>query len=250
VSHLATSAGPNLIVDVGLITSGISILIATYAIWQAWVIFRISNVASKEAEHSTAAVGESVRKLEVLFDHLHTDMLGLLREIIGDMRRHAWHEPPSDRAGVEGQSPISHESARARREAVAEVSALAERAGASDAELHELKRAVRRTLDKAIDSSLQTERVSAQDAIRSQLTATIDYERRCGRTAIRADDLLGPLFERFDPEEVHRVLASMRKSGTVDWDPDDDYVEQADVIVYLAPEALAPQLRRGLALAR
>jgi len=253
VSHLAIPTGLDLGVDAGLIASGVSILIATYAIWQSWAFFRISKAASEEAERSSRAVGESVRKLEDLFDRLYTDTFKVMCEMIGDMRRHAWHGPPSDQSATATgeQRPVSHEAARVRREAVAEVSALVERLGASDTQMHQLEGAVRRALDQAIDSSMQVERDAVHEVIRGQLTAAIDYERdNRGRTAIRADDLLSPFFERFDPEDVHHALASLRKSGVVDWNGDGDCVEQPDVVVHLLPETLAPQPRRGLTLAR
>lgn len=246
MSYLATSAGLDFGIDAGLIASGISILVTAFTIWQAWVIFRISNEASEQGKRSADAVGESVRKLEALFGQLHNDTSGLLRELIGDMRKHAWHEPPSDQTapGLESQGPISHEAARARREAVGEVSALVEQLGASETQLHELRRAVRSALDQAINSSLQTERNSSEEVIRAELTAAIAYEGRRGRDAIRADDLLSPLFEKFDPEEVHRALASLRTSGMVDWDGESQCVEQPDVIVHLTPKTWAPRPRQ------
>jgi hypothetical protein len=247
MNHLAIPA-----LDLGTDTGLISILIATYAVWQSWAFFRLSKAASEEAERSSRAIRESVTKLESLFDRLYADTFKVMCEMIADMRKHAWHGPPTDQpASAREQVTVSHEAARARREAVAEVSALVERFGASDTQVHQLERAVRRALDQAIDSSLQVERDSAHEVIRGQLTAAIDYERdNRGRTAIRADDLLGPLFERFDPEEVHHALASLRKGGVVNWDGDGDCVEQPDAIIYLAPETLAPQPRRSLMLAR
>ncbi|HXP38107.1 MAG TPA: hypothetical protein VN817_10105, partial [Solirubrobacteraceae bacterium] len=61
-------------------------MIAAYAIWQAWTIFRISSATSREAERTTTEVGESVRKLQGAFDHLRNDTLSLLRDMIEDMR--------------------------------------------------------------------------------------------------------------------------------------------------------------------
>jgi hypothetical protein len=251
VSYLAASAGLDFGMDAGLVASGISILVAAFTVWQAWAIFRISNAASEQAKRSADAVGESVRKLEALFGQLHNDTHGLLHELIGDMRKHAWHEPPSDETAtaVERQGPISHEAARARKEAVAEVSALAERLGASDAQRHKLEHSVRGALDQAIDSSLRTKRDSAQEAIRSQLTEAVAHAQDRGQTAIRADDLLSPLFEKFDPEEAHRALASLRKSRVVDWDGDGEYVE-AGRDYPPRPETMAARHPHGLALAR
>ena len=197
--------------------------------------------------------GEGVRKLEGLFNHLYTDMFAVLRETIGDMRKHAWHAPPSDQEPepASGRSLISHDAVRARTEALSEARALAGHLGASDVQLHELEGIVRRTLDRAIDSSHRAERAAAQQVIRGQLTAAIDYERSYrNRTTIRADDLLDPLFEKFDPEEVHSALASLRKSGVVDWDGESDWVEWPEVMIHLTPGRFAQHLRRGLALAR
>jgi hypothetical protein len=237
---------------VSLVASTFSIGLAIFAIWQAWVFSRSSSASSQEATRAADAVGEGVRKVEGLVDHLYTDMFQLMRETVGDMRKHAWHEPPSSEVAgsSETRKLASHDAAHARREAAADIRIAAERAGANEQQVRELENAFRRTLERSISSFLQAERAAAQAAIREQLTTAIDYERRCrDRTMIRADDLLNPLFEKFDPEDVHRVLASMKKNGAVDWDGDSDWVEWPEVMVYLTPGHTAPEHRSGLALA-
>jgi hypothetical protein len=237
---------------VGLLASIFSIGLAVFAIWQAWAFWRLSSASSQEAKRSADAVGEGVRKVEELFNHLYTDMFQLMRETIGDMRRHAWHEPPTSGAAgsPEARKLVSHEAAHVRREATAHIRIVAERVGASEQQVRELEGAFRRALDSAIGNLLQAERKAAQVAIREQLTVAIDYERRCrDQTMIRADDLLSPLFEKFDPEDVHRVLASMKRDGAVDWDGDSDWVEWPEVMIYLTPGHAAAERRSSLALA-
>jgi len=83
----------------------------------------------------------------------------------------------------------------------------------------------------------------ADETIRGRLMPAIRHARHCGRTMIRADDLLGPLFEEFPPEDVHNALAKLRSQGIVDWHGDGPWVEGSDVQVYLV--GLPPTLRRG-----
>jgi hypothetical protein len=81
------------------------------------------------------------------------------------------------------------------------------------------------------------------ETIRGRLMPAIRHARHCGRTMIRADELLGPLFEEFPPEDVHNALARLRAQGIVDWHGDGPWVEGSDVQVYLV--GLPPTLRRG-----
>jgi hypothetical protein len=87
---------------------------------------------------------------------------------------------------------------------------------------------------RALDEPFRDAR---QEAIRVQLTNSIDRARRSGVTVVRADDLLRPLFHRFQAEDVHDALAALRSGGVIDWEGDGDWVEEPSVPIDLAPSA-------------
>jgi hypothetical protein len=101
----------------------------------------------------------------------------------------------------------------------------------------------RRAAGQRQDETAEAVGDAVNETIRSRLMPAIRHARHCGRTMIRADDLLGPLFEEFPPEDVHNALAKLRSQGIVDWHGDGPWIEGSDVQVYLV--GLPPTLRRG-----
>jgi hypothetical protein len=74
---------------------------------------------------------------------------------------------------------------------------------------------------------------ASQDAIKARLIGTICAARSRGLTTIAADDLLSPLFDEFDAEDVHAALADLRRERVVDWNRAGFWVEEPNVPISL-----------------
>jgi hypothetical protein len=85
----------------------VSIVLAIFAILQAWMIFRWSTESAKEAKRSADSVGESVRKLEDVFERLYTDHSSMMRDTVHSTLEHLWLILANER--MSGQSKVTPE---------------------------------------------------------------------------------------------------------------------------------------------
>jgi hypothetical protein len=114
----------------------------------------------------------------------------------------------------------------------------------STASLREIKRAaedVRSGVERIEQRVGQPGSSTREQTIRLQLTLEIERARQRGLITVRADDLLAPLFQRFQAEDVHNVLASLRGERVIDWQGEGDWVEEPGTPIYLAPPPGPPQ---------
>ena len=114
----------------------------------------------------------------------------------------------------------------------------------STASLREIRRAaedVRSGVERIEQCVAQPGSSTRDQVIRVQLTLEIERARRQGLATIRADDLLAPLFQRFQAEDVHVVLASLREEGVIDWPGEDEWVEEPGTPIDLAPPPGPPR---------
>lgn len=234
-----------------LVGSVVSVVLAGFAIWQASTFYRWSNQASKDAKRSADAVGESVRKLEELFDRLYSDTFGMMRDTVSDMRKHMWPAtaPDEERSESDVVQEIdrrdSENVARVREEVMSEIRGLVERVGSTAAQVADLEGSLRGVLDKAISGSREAAEEAIQDTIRERLIAAVDEFRHSGRHEVRAGDLLEPLFGEFDPSDVHDAFVALKRDGVVDWAGDAGWVDGPRVRVLLRDtEMLAPARAR------
>jgi hypothetical protein len=239
VRSFAMNAGAGTWETLSVVGSVVSIVLAGFAIWQASAFYRWSNQASKDAKQSADAVGESVRKLEELFNHLYNDTFGMMRDTVSDMRRHLW--PVADSGGENLDSEVVREIdmradenvARVREEVMRELRELIERVGSTKPQTNDLDRTLGGVLDKAISVSREAEKEAVQGTIRDQLVAAVEEFMRKGRREVRASDLLDPLFNEFEPTGVHDAFVALKQDGIVDWDGDRGWVNGPNVRVRL-----------------
>ncbi len=242
------TSSPDTLATISLIASIVAIALAVFAIWQASTFYRWSNEASQRIKQSGDEVGESVGKLEVIFNRFYSDTFGMWRDTVTDMRKHIWAGPPGPAAASiseavkEIEKRADENVERVREEVMAEVRGLAETLGASTKQVSELEDSFRTVLDRAIRGSRAAEEQAIHEVIRSRLEKVVASYRHRGRTQVEADDLLGPLFLEFEPQEVFDSLAAMKEDGLVDWQGDGRITDPAALIAISS----APRIGRRI----
>jgi hypothetical protein len=216
------AAAPDTWEVISVVAAVVAIALAGFAIWQASMFYRWSNQASQDVKRSSDAMGESVRKLEDLFNRLYSDTFGMMRDTVSDMRKHMWPSEPTDEALTsdlvkEIEKRTDEHVAAVRQDVRGELRGLAERIGATASQVSELEDSFGHVLDRAISGSREAEGEAIQETIRGRLERSISSYRRGGRTEVSARELLDPLFIEFSPEDVHGALVALKRDGAVDW---------------------------------
>src|SRR5699024_10566087 len=86
---------------ISFIASIASLILAIGAIWLSIVFFKMSEHASKETSKSADKIQSSVDKLEKLFDKLYSDTFSMMKDTVGDMRQHIYHNPEKNNLSFE-----------------------------------------------------------------------------------------------------------------------------------------------------
>lgn len=79
-------SGPNVLEIVSLVSSIVSVILAVFAIWLSLVLYRWSSQAEKEAQRAASGIMSAVHRLETLFDKLHSETFGMMKDMVTDMR--------------------------------------------------------------------------------------------------------------------------------------------------------------------
>ncbi len=233
-------ASPDTWEVISIISSVVSIALAGFAIWQATTFYRWSSQASKDSENAAASVGESVRKLEDLFNRLYSDTFNMMRDTVSDMRKHVWptsergeKKSPNADALEEVERRASDNVDRLRDEMQREMRALVETIGSTSDQVSTIETSLASVLDRAIKGSREAEEEAQEETARSRLNGAVRHQLRRGRTEVEADLLMGPLFDVFDTRTVHRAMFALRDQGIIDFDGEGPYVEGPDTPIKL-----------------
>lgn len=195
---------------IGLIASVASLVLAVLAIWLSIVFYRFAQAASADSARSANDIQSAVVRLEKLFDSLYADTFSMMRDTVGDMRKHIWHRP----AGAENDT-----GAEASKSANAEILAAITEASAELGITQKQVAALVERVEPRVKESVDEVRLLPARVIRSRSQTVL-------RNAKRGITMNG-LRRRISGShhvpltDFVEALFAMKQEGIVDWEGDE-----------------------------
>ncbi len=77
---------------ISIVASVVSMVLGVFAIWLSLYLYRLAESASAAGKGSADKIGASVARLDVVFDKLYADTFSMMKDTVGDMRKHVWRD--------------------------------------------------------------------------------------------------------------------------------------------------------------
>lgn len=202
----------------GVIASAVSIVVGVLAIWLSITFYKLSTDSSSKISEAANDISASVIRLEKLFDRLYSDMFGMMRDTVSDMRRHMWPEEqatdPSTEVGLEERTQEKLEEIR--NEVGTQLEKVVSTLGASDARVQTVQADLARILDDAVvrgtSAALEIRTESLRKAIMRQLSRLA-----AGKKPVRAGGIVDALQGEFDGPRIISELEAMQRDEIIHW---------------------------------
>lgn len=207
---------------VGLIASIASLALAIIAIWLSIVFYRLSRDESERSARNANEIGQSVSRLEKVFDGLYSDTFAMMKETVTDMRRHIWREPENSA----GERPEEQAEDAFLKKVDERLDELATQLGITTDKATKLKEGlepvVRESVEFADDSP-----ATLRELIESYLR--IRWQRRVRKPTVSE---LGRFAEA---DKVATALFELRRQGHATWDGEENVLRSDNVVSYIPP---------------
>ncbi len=204
-----------------IISSVASLILAIAAITLSIVFYRMTMAASNATTEAAKGIGASVERLEKLFDKLYSDTFSMMRDTVSDMRKHMWptEEAESESAVETVEKKADEKINELKKTMEGQVSKILETQRIAEDKVMDVRREMRRLIDRAIVGSRQVETEARKEAVREEILRTLRILSRRGPT-VSVTDIMARLMPHYSPNRIFMELDKMRMEGLISPVPD------------------------------
>ncbi len=204
-----------------LVASIVSVIVGLLAIVLTVIFFRMSSDVQTSTAEAATDIRATVDKLEKLFDVLYSDTFGVMKEIVGDMRKQIWPEALEvDQALADEIDRRTEEKAQALTSDLAvDLKRLVKSQVSTEAKVTNLTEDLQQVLERAIVKSMKIDDEARGEALREQVIDRFHQLGKRGFMAVKADDVVSYLDKKgVSFSAVLRELKRLNREGLISYD--------------------------------
>lgn len=208
---------------ISLLSSIASLILSVFAIWLAFMFFRMSSTLNEKSADAAKQVSAGVEKLEKLFDNLYNDTFAIMRDTVTDMRKHMWSGENliSEHIVEEADKKAQEKISLLKNETTGEFSKILIGQNLADDVIHNLESKMEELLEKAISGTRKAE-VEAQTQTIQESKAnilrefTMEMIKRSGGNEF-AEKVINEVMRTYPTteSEISAVMKAMRRDGQI-----------------------------------
>jgi hypothetical protein len=159
---------------ISLVASIASLILAVIAIWLSLYFYRESSRLSESTQEAAKGIAASVQKLEALFNSLYADTFSMMRDTLGDMRRHLWPEKTTAGKLEEEVERKADQKIEALREDVTkQISSILQNQRVTDENVSSVTAQLQEALGEAIAGTRKVEKDAREETIRREILRSL-----------------------------------------------------------------------------
>jgi hypothetical protein len=203
---------------VGDVASIVSIVLAGVAIALSITFFRMSTQLSEEAKNAAQRIGNSVDRLEKLFDKLYSDTFSLMKDTYQDMRKHAWPEGAkvSGELMTEAERKTDEKLNLLQKNLAMQLDKVLSKQMRTETEVAKVKNDVQELVGRAISESRKVEEQAREETMRDHIIRQMGLLMR-PEGYVRADTIVDSLSQKVPGTIIIRELMKMRDDGVISY---------------------------------
>lgn len=211
---------------ISFIASIASLILAIVAIWLSIVFFKMSEHASKETSKSADKIQSSVDKLEKLFDKLYSDTFSMMKDTVGDMRQHIYHNPEKNNLSFENKLNSMKDNITKDFKSLLE--GRLKGLDNNNNKIKMLESEMEKIIEKQITTAISDDEKN-EEMIKSRIMKILkDNYKISARNII---DIMMSKYDYTEKDHLYSYLFSLREENKITWNGNKNKLNFDDIII-------------------